>query len=94
MARSAQQDALFAFVPGRRVAFATAAQWVVRLSDAHHAGTPQAEDARLARYPLLVPTGARCRALTALIAGDSQREIAFRGCMGDKGAQPGEYDVR
>lgn len=94
VARSAQQDAPFAFVPGHRVAFATAAQWVVRLADALHAGTLQAEHARLTRYPLLVPTVARCRALTALIAGDSQREIALRGYMRDEGAQPGEYDAR
>jgi len=36
---------------GHRVAFATAAQWVARLADAHHAGWLQNE---LGRYPLLV----------------------------------------
>jgi DNA replication protein DnaC len=39
---------------GHRVAFATAAQWVARLADAHHAGRLQAELARLGRYPVLV----------------------------------------
>ncbi len=39
---------------GHRVAFATAAQWVARLADAHHAGRLQAELTRLGRYPLLV----------------------------------------
>jgi DNA replication protein DnaC len=37
-----------------RVAFATAADWVARLADAHHAGRLQPELARLGRYPLLV----------------------------------------
>jgi DNA replication protein DnaC len=39
---------------GHRVAFATAADWVARLADAHHAGRLQAELTRLGRYPLLV----------------------------------------
>jgi DNA replication protein DnaC len=39
---------------GHRVAFATAAQWVARLADAHAAGRLQAELTRLGRYPLLV----------------------------------------
>lgn len=39
---------------GHRVLFATAAQWVARLAEAHHAGTLQAELVRLGRYPLLV----------------------------------------
>ncbi len=39
---------------GHRVAFATAAQWVARLAEAHHAGRLQAELVRLGRYPLLV----------------------------------------
>jgi DNA replication protein DnaC len=39
---------------GHRVAFATAAQWVARLADAHHAGKLQTELIRLGRYPLLV----------------------------------------
>jgi DNA replication protein DnaC len=38
---------------GHRVAFATAAQWVARLADAHTAGRLQAELHRLGRYPLL-----------------------------------------
>jgi DNA replication protein DnaC len=37
-----------------RVLFATAAQWVARLADAHAAGRLQAELVRLGRYPLLV----------------------------------------
>jgi DNA replication protein DnaC len=39
---------------GHRVAFATAAGWVARLAEAHHAGRLQAELTRLGRYPLLV----------------------------------------
>ena len=39
---------------GHRVAFATAAQWVARLAEAHHAGRLQAELIRLGRYPVLV----------------------------------------
>jgi DNA replication protein DnaC len=39
---------------GHRVLFATAAEWVARLADAHQAGTLQAELARLGRYPVLV----------------------------------------
>src|SRR6201990_2855875 len=37
---------------GHRVAFATAAEWVARLAEAHHAGRLQAELTRLRRYPL------------------------------------------
>src|SRR5262245_59775915 len=39
---------------GHRVCFATAAEWVARLADAHHAGRLQSELIRLGRYPLLV----------------------------------------
>ena len=39
---------------GHRVAFATAAEWVARLADAHHAGRLQDELTRLGRVPLLV----------------------------------------
>jgi DNA replication protein DnaC len=39
---------------GHWVLFATAAQWVARLADAHAAGRLQAELTRLGRYPLLV----------------------------------------
>jgi DNA replication protein DnaC len=39
---------------GHRVLFATAAEWVARLAEAHHAGRLQAELIRLGRYPLLV----------------------------------------
>jgi len=39
---------------GHRVLFATAAEWVARLADAHHAGRLQAELFKLGRYPLLV----------------------------------------
>jgi len=39
---------------GHRVAFATAAQWVARLAEAHHAGRLQDELVKLGRYPLLI----------------------------------------
>jgi len=39
---------------GHRVAFATAAEWVSRLADAHHAGKLQAELVKLGRIPLIV----------------------------------------
>jgi DNA replication protein DnaC len=39
---------------GHRVLFATAAEWVARLADAHTAGRLQDELVRLGRYPLLV----------------------------------------
>jgi DNA replication protein DnaC len=39
---------------GHRVAFGTAAQWVARLADAHHAGTLQTELVKLGRIPLLI----------------------------------------
>jgi DNA replication protein DnaC len=39
---------------GHRVLFATAAQWVARLADAHGAGRLQPELTRLGRYPLIV----------------------------------------
>lgn len=39
---------------GHRVLFATAAQWVDRLADAHHTGRLQDELRRLTRYPLIV----------------------------------------
>jgi DNA replication protein DnaC len=39
---------------GHRVAFATAAGWVARLAEAHHAGRLQAELTRLGRYPVAV----------------------------------------
>lgn len=39
---------------GHRVAFATAADWVARLADAHHAGRLTTELVRLGRYPLIV----------------------------------------
>lgn len=39
---------------GHRVLFATAAEWVARLAEAHHAGRLQTELVRLGRYPLLV----------------------------------------
>lgn len=39
---------------GHRVAFATAAEWVSRLGEAHSAGRLQAELTRLGRIPLLV----------------------------------------
>jgi DNA replication protein DnaC len=39
---------------GHRVLFATAAQWVTQLAEAHNAGRLQAELTRLGRYPLVV----------------------------------------
>jgi DNA replication protein DnaC len=39
---------------GHRVLFATAAQWVARLADAHAAGRLQDELVRVGRYPLVV----------------------------------------
>jgi DNA replication protein DnaC len=39
---------------GHRVLFATAAQWVARLADAHAAGRLQDELVRVGRYPLIV----------------------------------------
>lgn len=39
---------------GHRVAFATAAEWVSRLADAHHAGRLQEELIKLGRIPLLI----------------------------------------
>ncbi|MFR9755059.1 IS21-like element helper ATPase IstB [Streptomyces sp. TR06-5] len=39
---------------GHRVAFATAAQWVDRLAEAHHTGNLQSELTKLGRYPVLV----------------------------------------
>jgi len=39
---------------GHRVAFGTAAEWVARLSEAHHAGRLHEELSRLGRIPLLV----------------------------------------
>jgi DNA replication protein DnaC len=39
---------------GHRVAFATAAEWVARLADAHHAGRLQDEITKLGRIPLLI----------------------------------------
>ena len=50
---------------GHRVAFATAAQWVARLADAHHAGHLQAELIRLGRYPLLVDRRGRLHPVRA-----------------------------
>ena len=39
---------------GHRVAFATAAEWVARLAEAHHAGRLQQELVKLGRIPLLI----------------------------------------
>src|ERR1043165_8469245 len=39
---------------GHRVGFATAAEWVSRLADAHHAGKLQDELVKLGRIPLLI----------------------------------------
>ena len=39
---------------GHRMLFATAAEWVARLAEAHHTGRIHAELTRLGRYPLIV----------------------------------------
>ncbi len=39
---------------GHRTAFATAAQWVARLAEAHHVGRLQDELVKLGRVPLLI----------------------------------------
>jgi chromosomal replication initiation ATPase DnaA len=39
---------------GHRVAFATAAEWVSRLADAHHTGKLQSELVKLGRIPLII----------------------------------------
>ena len=39
---------------GHRAAFATAAEWVARLADAHHGGRLQDELTRLSRIPVLI----------------------------------------
>jgi DNA replication protein DnaC len=39
---------------GHRTAFATAAEWVARLAEAHHAGRLQAELTKLGQVPLLI----------------------------------------
>jgi DNA replication protein DnaC len=46
---------------GHRVAFATAAQWVARLADAHHAGRLQDELVKLGRIPLVIVDLCRTR---------------------------------
>jgi DNA replication protein DnaC len=46
-------DALVGF-GGHRVLFATASEWVDRLTTAHHTGRLQTELVRLGRYPLIV----------------------------------------
>lgn len=43
---------------GHRVAFATTAEWVSRLAEAHHAGRLQAELIKLGRVPAAGTTGA------------------------------------
>ena len=67
---SPSELAIRACQAGHRVLFATAAEWVARLADAHHAGRLQSELIRLGRYPLLVmdlcrhrnyAEGLRCR---------------------------------
>src|SRR4029453_12815180 len=45
---------------GHRVLFATAAEWVARLAEAHDTGRLQAELVRLGRYPLLVVDEVGC----------------------------------
>jgi DNA replication protein DnaC len=43
-----------ACLPGQRVAFATATEWLARLSDAKRAGTLETELRRLGFVPLIV----------------------------------------
>jgi len=43
-----------AYQAGHRVAFATAAEWVARLAEAHQTGKLQQELVKLARVPLLI----------------------------------------
>jgi DNA replication protein DnaC len=66
---------------GHRVLFATAAEWVARLADAHHAGRLQAELTRLGRYPLLVIDLCRYRDYAEGQAAGSchRRPLAGRG---------------
>ena len=49
----ADYDRLFGLA-SEGTAFATAAQWVARLADAHHAGRLQDELTKLGRVPLLI----------------------------------------
>ncbi len=55
---TAKENVVFLGPPGcqagHRVLFATAADWVAHLAEAHHAGRLQQELVRLGRYPLLV----------------------------------------
>ncbi len=55
---------------GHRVAFATAAQWVARLADAHAAGRLQSELTRLGRYPLLVIDDSRYERASLIVTSN------------------------
>ena len=61
---------------GHRVLFATAADWVALLADAHHAGRLQAELTRLGRHPLLVIDLCRHRNYA-----EGAAPLAFNGAM-------------
>ena len=54
---------------GHRVLFATAAQWVARLAEAHTASRLQAELVRLGRYPLIVVDEVGCAPRGAVLPG-------------------------
>jgi DNA replication protein DnaC len=58
---------------GHRVLFATAADWVSTLAQAHHASTLQAELVRLGRYPLLVVDLCRSRDYADGVGGVSRK---------------------
>jgi len=65
---------------GHRVLFATAAQWVTMLAEAHHAGRLQNELTRLGRYPLLVVDLCRHRDYAEGRAARSCRSRRQVGC--------------
>lgn len=54
---------------GHRVAFSTAAEWVARLAEAHHAGRLQVGLTRLGRYPLVVVDEVGCAPRSAMTPG-------------------------
>jgi DNA replication protein DnaC len=69
---------------GHRVAFATAAEWVARLAEAHHAGRLQAELIKLGRYPLIVVDlcrGGNYAELTAALGGNPWGAISSVICF-------------
>ena len=63
---------------GHRVLFATAAEWVARLAQAHTAGRLQDELVRLARIPLLIVNEGRRGRLHPIRAGGRQPLLPAR----------------